>query len=208
MRFARIVHMCATVMVASFGFCARIATRVLPQTGTGNARSHPTCCFHALQREQPHVSVTFSPPHTQALNPVEGAVGHLYHLLNFFLAQAYLSMLAWCDMLRAAARVLNCLPRPQSSNLALRTSSPDELATGKKPDLSEFIGAPGQLMAVHDAGSKSSACVQTARLAFYIHPSGGGGPLSVMSALGALMLRITPRPLAAPSTVLLPKLSL
>jgi hypothetical protein len=176
------------------------------------ANGHGECALASdlllsLQREEPHVSVTFSPPHTQALNPVEGAVGHLYHLLNFFLAQAYLSMLAWCDMLRAAARVLNCLPRPQSSNLALRTSSPDELATGKKPDLSEFIGAPGQLMAVHEAGSKSSACVQTARLAFYIHPS-GGGPLSVMSALGALTLRITPRPLAAPSTVLLPKLSL
>jgi hypothetical protein len=108
------------------------------------------------------------------LNPVEGAVGHLYHLLNFFLAQAYLSMLAWCDILRAATRVLNCLPRPQSSIIALRTSSPDELATGKKPDLSQFIAAPGQLMAVHEAGSKSSACVQTARLAFYIHPSGGG----------------------------------
>ena len=136
---------------------------------------------------------------------MEDAVGHLYHLLNFFLAQAYLSMLAWCDMLRAAARVLNCLPRPQSSNLALRTSSPDELATGKKPDLSEFIGAPGQLMAVHDAGSKSSACVQTAWLSTFT--PAGGGPLSVMSALGALTLRITPRPLAAPSTVLLPRLS-
>jgi hypothetical protein len=143
------------------------------------ANGHGECALAAdlllaLRREQPHVSVTFSPPHTQALNPVEGAVGHLYHLLNFFLAQAYLSMLAWCDILRAATRVLNCLPRPQSSIIALRTSSPDELATGKKPDLSEFIAAPGQLMAVHESGSKSSACVQTARLAFYIHPSGGG----------------------------------
>jgi hypothetical protein len=33
------------------------------------------------------------------MKPEEGAVGHLYHLLNFFLAQAYLSMLAWCDIL-------------------------------------------------------------------------------------------------------------
>jgi hypothetical protein len=128
----------------------------------------------ALLSEQPHVTVTFSPPHTQALNPVEGAVGHLFHLLNFFLAQAYLSMLAWCDILRASARVLNCLPCPQSSILALRVKSPDELATGKKPDLSRFIGARGQLMAVHEPASKASACEGKARLAFYIMPSGGG----------------------------------
>ena len=48
----------------------------------------------ALLSQRPHLEVTFSPPHTQALNPVEGAVGHLYYLLNFFLAQAHLSMLA------------------------------------------------------------------------------------------------------------------
>ena len=101
-------------------------------------------------------------------------MGHLFHLLNFFLAQAFLSMLAWCDILRAAARVLNCLPRPQSSIVALRTASPHELATGVKPDLSLFIAAPGQLMAVHEEGRKASACVQNARLAFYIMPSGGG----------------------------------
>ena len=104
------------------------------------ANGHGECALAAdllltLRREQPHVSVTFSPPHTQALNPVECAVGHLHHPLNFFRAQAYLSMLACCDILRAATRVLKCLPRPQSSIIALRISSPGELATGKKPDL-------------------------------------------------------------------------
>ena len=108
------------------------------------------------------------------MNPVEGAVGHLYHLLNFYLAQAYLSMLAWCDILCAAAYVLTSLPRPQSSNLALRKMSPDELALGVKPDLSTWIAAPGQLMALHEDGKKASACVRTARLGLFIRPSGGG----------------------------------
>ena len=53
-----------------------------------------TSAAASLMRELPHVEVTFSPPYTQAMNPMEGAVGHLYHLLNFYLAQAYLSMLA------------------------------------------------------------------------------------------------------------------
>jgi hypothetical protein len=42
--------------------------------------------------------------------------------MNFFLAQAHLSMLAWCDMLQAAVSVLNSLPRPQSCNRSLRTA--------------------------------------------------------------------------------------
>jgi hypothetical protein len=52
--------------------------------------------------------------------------------------------------------------------------SPDELATGVKPDLSTWIAAPGQLMALHEDGKKASACVRTARLGIFIRPSGGG----------------------------------
>ena len=86
----------------------------------------------------------------------------MYFLLNFFLAQAHLSMLAWCDILRASVCILNCLPRPQSSNLALRLKSPNELATGSKPDISHFIAALGQLVAIHKDGAKASACAPTA----------------------------------------------
>jgi len=110
----------------------------------------------SLEAELPHVQMSFSPPHCQAMNPVEGAMGHLMHLLNFFLAQAYLSMLAWADILAASACVLNCLPRPQSSFEPLQSKSPDELATGERPDLSRHIAAPGQLVALHVDGVKSS----------------------------------------------------
>ena len=51
------------------------------------------------------------------MNPIENAVRHAYYLLNFFLAQAYLTMLAWCDMLSAAVSALNQLPRPQSAHV-------------------------------------------------------------------------------------------
>ena len=64
-------------------------------SANGHGQSTLAADLHlALTQEMPHVSVTFSPPYSQALNPVEGAVGHLFHLLNFFLAQSYLSMLA------------------------------------------------------------------------------------------------------------------
>ena len=48
------------------------------------------------------------------MNPVETAVRHAYYLLNFFLAQAHLNMLAWCDMLAAAVMVLSTLSCPHS----------------------------------------------------------------------------------------------
>jgi hypothetical protein len=108
------------------------------------------------------------------MNPVENAVRHAYYLLNFFLAQAHLTMLAWCDMLAAAVMVLNTLPRPQSRHLPLRTKSPLELATGVKPDLSRFIAAPGQLVVVHRDGAKASVCAKTASLALFVQPSGAG----------------------------------
>jgi len=108
------------------------------------------------------------------MNPVENAVRHAYYLMNFFLAQAHLTMLAWCDMLVAAAGVLNCLPRPQSRNVLLRTQSPFEIATGAKPDLSSHIAAPGQLVVAHIAGAKASACLPTGTLCYYVKPSGAG----------------------------------
>jgi len=82
-------------------------------------------------------------------------------------------MLAWCDILRASVGILYCLPRPQSSNLALRLKSPDELATGKKPDVSNFIAALGQLVAIHKDGAKASVCAPTAHLGYFIMPHGG-----------------------------------
>jgi hypothetical protein len=127
-----------------------------------------------LDSSPPHVALTFSPPYCQAMNPVENAVRHAYYLLNFFLAQAHLTMKAWCDMLAAAVMVLNTLPRPQSRHLPLRTKSPLELATGVKPDLSRFIAAPGQLVVVHRDGAKASACAKTASLALFVQPSGAG----------------------------------
>jgi hypothetical protein len=83
-------------------------------------------------------------------------------------------MLAWADILVASACVLNCLPRPQSSYVPLQSKSPDELATGTKPDLSKHIAAPGQLVAHHVDGVKSSSCKQTANLGYFVKPSGGG----------------------------------
>jgi hypothetical protein len=64
-------------------------------SANGHGESTLAADLHlALRAELPHVVVTFSPPYAQAMNPVEGAVGHLFHLLDFFLAQAYLFMLA------------------------------------------------------------------------------------------------------------------
>jgi hypothetical protein len=103
-------------------------------SGHGEARV-ASALRHSLAATSPVVQLSFSPPYCQAMNPVENAVRHAYYLLNFFLAQAYLSMLAWCDMLLASVHVLNTLPRPQSRHVELRTKSPVEMATGAKPDM-------------------------------------------------------------------------
>ena len=128
----------------------------------------------SLAASDPIVQLSFSPPYCQAMNPVENAVRHAFYLVNFFLAQAYLSMLAWCDMLLASVYVLNTLPRPQSRHVDLHTKSPIELATGAKPDMSRQIAAPGQLVVVHRTGASASACAQTATLCYHIMPSGAG----------------------------------
>jgi hypothetical protein len=52
--------------------------------------------------------------------------------------------------------------------------SPDELATGFKPDFSRQIAAPGQLVALHTDGAKSSICKQTASLGYFVKACGGG----------------------------------
>jgi len=142
---------------------------------SGQGEAHVASALRkSLAASPPHVDLTFSPPYCQAMNPIENAVRHAYYLLNFFLAQAHLTMLAWCDMLAAAVHVLNQLPRPQASNVALHTMSPHELATGSKPDLSRHIAAPGQLVVVHHDGAKASSCARTASLALFVRPSGGG----------------------------------
>ena len=119
------------------------------------------------------LAFTHSPPHTQALNPVECAVRQLYHLLNFFLEQGSLTMLAWHDLLIASVYARNRLPQPQSRRMELRSRSPQELATQKRPDLSD-IAAPGSLVAVLRDGAKSSACKAVADLAIYVCPGGAG----------------------------------
>ena len=91
-------------------------------------------------------------------------------------------MLAWCDILCAAANVFNSLPRPQSSKLALSKMSPDELASGVKLDLSTWIAAPGQLMALHAVEKKAIACTRTARLGLFICPSGGNSLMRDVSS--------------------------
>jgi len=120
------------------------------------------------------LAFSHSPPHTQALNPVECAVRQLYHLLNFYLAQGSLTMLAWHDMLMAGVYARNRLPRPQSRRMELRSRSPLELATLKRPDMSDMIAAPGSLVAILRDGAKSSSCTAVADLAYYVCPEGAG----------------------------------
>ena len=142
-------------------------------SGHGDANT-ASALRNSLAASPPAGLLTFSPPYCQAMNPVENAVRHAYYLMNFFMAQAYLTMLAWSDMLLAAVAALNYLPRPQSRNELLRVKSPHEIATGVKPDLSTHIAAPGQLVVVHHAGAKASGCVPTAALCYYVKPSGAG----------------------------------
>ena len=68
-------------------------------SGHGEARV-ASALRHSLAATSPVVQLSFSPPYCQAMNPVENAVRHAYYLLNFFFAQAYLSMLAWPDAAR------------------------------------------------------------------------------------------------------------
>ena len=94
--------------------------------------------------------------------------------MNFFLEQSSLSVLCWFDMLRAAAYVMNRLPHPQSRVARRRAHSAYELATGRKPDLSDLIAAPGELVVADWIGAKASAGQPTGEQCYYIMPSGAG----------------------------------
>ena len=117
------------------------------------------------------LAFTRSPPHTQALNPVEGACTRLYYLMNFFLHMGMLSMVAWYDMLRAAVYAFNVTPHLRSGRIDLRSKTPYELSRGTPPDLSMQVAHPGQMVAILTHGSKSSAGVDRSVLAYYICPS-------------------------------------
>jgi hypothetical protein len=97
-------------------------------------------------KDHESVKVVHSPPHTQSLNPVECAVRQLYHLMNFYLHQGYLSVMCWVDMLRAAAYSMNRLPHPQSSDRSRKGHSAYVLIYHEKPDLSLMIAGPGELV--------------------------------------------------------------
>jgi hypothetical protein len=117
---------------------------------------------------------THSPPGYQALNPVECAVRQLYHLMNFYLEQGHLSPMCWLDMAKAAVYVMNRLPHPQSHERCRRVHTAYELATGRRPDLSDLIAAPGELVVADFLGHKASSGQPTGEQCYYIHPSGAG----------------------------------
>ena len=110
-----------------------------------------------LDSALPAVACEHSPPHTQAMNPVEGVARHLYHLVNFYLERSLLSPLAWHDMLMAAVWTLNRLPHPHASDPSLRMSTAYEKVTGSLPDMSFMRCAPGALVGCLRYGAKSSS---------------------------------------------------
>ena len=130
--------------------------------------------FHDILKDHESVKVVHSPPHTQSLNPVECAVRQLYHLINFFLTHGHLSAFCWSDMARAAAYTMNRLPHPQSKVRARRTHSAHELATGKKPDLSDMIAGPGELIVVDRQGVKANSGCPTGEYCYFICPHEAG----------------------------------
>jgi hypothetical protein len=108
------------------------------------------------------------------MNPVENAVRHAYYLMNFFLECGHLSPLCWMDMALAAVYVMNRLPHPQSKVRRRRAASPYELVYRRKPDLSDLIAGPGELVVVDWIGAKASAGEQTGEHCYYIMPSEAG----------------------------------
>jgi hypothetical protein len=115
-----------------------------------------------------------SAPYTQALNPVECAVRQLYHLMNFFLLKGHLSVMCWTDMARAAVYVMNRLPHPQSSDKARRSMSAYEIVEGRKPDLTDMIAGPGELVVADFPGAKANSGVNTGAFGYFVMPNEGG----------------------------------
>ena len=115
-----------------------------------------------------------SAPYTQSLNPVECAVRQLYHLMNFFLVKGSLSVMCWMDMARAAVYAMNRLPHPQSRDRARQVHSAHELATQRKPDLSDMIAGPGELIVADFVGKKANSGENTGEFCYFICPHEGG----------------------------------
>ena len=120
------------------------------------------------------VNFVHSPPYTQSLNPVECAVRQLYHLMNFYLQKGHLSVLCWSDMARAAVYVMKCLPHPQSKVRSRRVMSSYELVTGNKPDFSDMIAGPGELVVADYVGKKANGGENTGGYGYFIMPHEGG----------------------------------
>ena len=77
-------------------------------------------------------------------------------------------------MLEAAVHVMNRLTHPQSAVLRRQVHSAYELAYRKKPDFSDLIAAPGELVIVDRLGRKASAGEPTGEQGYYVMPSGAG----------------------------------
>ena len=77
-------------------------------------------------------------------------------------------------MALAAVYVMNRLPHPQSKVRRRRAASPYELVYRRKPDLSDLIAGPGELVVVDWIGAKASAGEQTGEHCYYIMPTGAG----------------------------------
>jgi hypothetical protein len=123
-----------------------------------------------LDQHLPAIDFEHSPPHTQAMNPVEGVARHIYHLVNFYLEQSLLSPLAWHDMLMAAVWSVNRLPHPHSADPTLRMSTPFERARGEQPDMSLMRHAPGALVGCYRDGRKPSSLASVSELSYYVCP--------------------------------------
>jgi hypothetical protein len=134
-----------------------------------------------LDGSPPAVAFEHSPPHTQAMNPVEGVARHLYHLVNFYLERSLLAPLAWHDMLMAAVWTLNRLPHPSSSDPSLRMSTAIEKSTGAKPDLSLMRTAPGALVGCLRHGAKSSSLESVSELGYFVCPDSASSGALVRS---------------------------
>ncbi len=96
----------------------------------------------------------------------------LYHLMNFFLECGHPSSLCWLDMTMAAVYVMNRFPHPQSTLHRRHGASPYESMDRRKPDLSNLIAGPGELVIVNWIGIKASAGEQTGERSYYIMPTG------------------------------------
>ena len=120
------------------------------------------------------IRFTHSPPGYQALNPVECAVRQLYHLMNFYLQKGHLSVMCWSVMECAAVYTMNRLPHPQSKIRARLVMSAYEFITSRKPDLTDMIAGPGELVVADFVGKKANSGENTGAYGYFVMPNEGG----------------------------------